>query len=125
MRGRQLLHGPKPSRVSKARLEEGQVMGISEQIRDSVIVIGASAFAAGAALSWGVAEKVGVAPKDDDTARLEQQIQDLKQDMSASGRETNSSGRSEAVKVKSVPGDIPKGDIAASAGDRDIRRVRS
>lgn len=64
-------------------------MGLSDQVRDHVVVIVASAFAAGAALSWGVAEQIRVAPKDDEIGRLERRIQDLSQntpDTVASGK---------------------------------------
>jgi hypothetical protein len=49
-------------------------MGLSETVKDHIIVIVASAFAAGASLSWGVAEKIRVEPRDDEIARLEKVI---------------------------------------------------
>jgi hypothetical protein len=48
---------------------EGE-MGLSDTLKDNIIVIVASAFAAGAGLSWAVAEKVRVEPMKDEISRL-------------------------------------------------------
>jgi hypothetical protein len=49
-------------------------MGLSDTIKDNIMVIVAAAFATGAGIAWGVAEKVRVEPKNDEIARLERTI---------------------------------------------------
>ncbi|HKH45271.1 MAG TPA: hypothetical protein VKM72_11450 [Thermoanaerobaculia bacterium] len=53
-------------------------MGLSDTVRDNIVVIVASAFAAGAGLSWAVAEKVRVEPMKDEVGRLEKSIEEIK-----------------------------------------------
>lgn len=89
-------------------------MGLSEQIKDNVLVIVAGAFAAGAALSWGVVEKVRLEPKDDEIALLERRIEGLKENEPIPGAETVKVAQLEA-ELKKLSGELGQAKVALGA----------